>query len=258
MSKRVLVVDDEENIRQMTLLTLEAAGYEVGEAGSGMEAFAILGSDALWDVILLDQKMPGMVGIEVLKRIKVLAPTARVIMVTAFASVELAVEAMQLGASDFVRKPMTPEIVRNAVAAALLKSSEPRTSPDRVAAEAQAPQRLAVTMNGFTILRCADVHGGSLQKSDERHFLVRKPDGREQEVVVEISSEATASVEPVANRLPLDRAFWTEQAERFISDFIWNDGAVPASGRLVLKGVDADELEKFAKERQGKDRAQHI
>ena len=178
MSKRVLVIDDEENIRQMTRLTLEAAGYEVGEAGTGMEAFAILGGDALWDVVLLDQKMPGMVGTEVLKRVRVLAPTARVIMVTAFASVELAVEAMQLGASDFVRKPTTPEIVRNAVAAALLKSSEPRKAPDSLTTEQQTPPQPAVTMNGFTILRAADVGGGLPQRSNERCFLVRKPDGQ--------------------------------------------------------------------------------
>jgi CheY-like chemotaxis protein len=59
MCKRVLVVDDEENIRQMIRLTLETAGYLVGEARSGMEVFAILGGTASWDVILLDQKMPG-------------------------------------------------------------------------------------------------------------------------------------------------------------------------------------------------------
>lgn len=251
MTKRVLVVDDEENIRQMMRLTLEAAGYEVGEAVTGMEAFAILGGDPSWDVILLDQKMPGMVGTEVLKRIKVLAPAARVIMVTAFASLELAIEAMQLGASDFVRKPTTPEIVRNAVAAALLKSSTPRKSPDSLATENKTPHLRTVTMNGFTILRPADVRGTLPQRSNERCFLVRKPDGREQEVVVEISAEATAAVEQVTNHLPLEKAFWTEQAERFLSDFIWNDGAVPSSGKLLLRGVEADELEKAAKEHSG-------
>jgi CheY-like chemotaxis protein len=248
MTKRILVIDDEENIRQMMRLTLEAAGYEVGEAGTGMEAFAILGGDALWDVVLLDQKMPGMVGTEVLKRIRVLAPAARVIMVTAFASIELAVEAMQLGAGDFLRKPTTPEIVRNAVAAALLKSSEPRKPTESLTTEHKAPHLRTVTMNGFTILRAADVRSSLPQRSNERCFVVRKPDGREQQVVVEISSEATAAVEQVTNDLPLERAFWTEQAERFLSDFIWNDGAVPPSGKLVLKGVEADELEKAAEE----------
>jgi CheY-like chemotaxis protein len=56
MAKRVLIVDDEENIREMTRLALEAAGYEVGEAASGLEAFAIIGGDDAWDAVLLDQK----------------------------------------------------------------------------------------------------------------------------------------------------------------------------------------------------------
>ena len=67
--QRILIVDDEENIREMTRLALEAAGYEVAEAGTGLEAFAIIGSDESWDAVLLDQKMPGMVGTEVLRRL---------------------------------------------------------------------------------------------------------------------------------------------------------------------------------------------
>ena len=122
MAKRVLIVDDEENIREMTRLALETAGYEVGEAASGLEAFAIIGGDDSWDAVLLDQKMPGMVGTEVLRRIKVMLPSVKVIMMTAYASVELAIEAMKLGATDFVRKPMTPEILRNALTAAFAKS----------------------------------------------------------------------------------------------------------------------------------------
>jgi two-component system response regulator HydG len=125
MGERVLIIDDEENIRQMIRLTLEAAGYEVGEAGDGIETFAILGGDPAWNVVLLDQRLPLMEGTEVLRRINVLAPSARVVMMTAFASVELAVEAMKLGATDFLRKPMTPEVLRNCIAAALKKVSDP-------------------------------------------------------------------------------------------------------------------------------------
>ena len=123
MPGRVLIIDDEENIRQMVRLTLETAGYEVQEAEDGIEAFAILGGDPAWDVIMLDQRLPIMEGTEVLRRLNVLAPKARVVMMTAFASVELAVEAMKLGATDFLRKPMTPEVVRNTVVAALKKGS---------------------------------------------------------------------------------------------------------------------------------------
>lgn len=238
MTERVLIIDDEENIRQMIRLTLEAAAYEVAEARDGIEAFAILGGDPAWNVVLLDQRLPLMEGTEVLRRIKVLAPSARVVMMTAFASVELAVEAMKLGATDFLRKPMTPEVVRNSVAAALAKVSEPEASR-----RDQAHTR-TVTMNGFTILRGSN-DTRALPHPNERRFLVRKPDGRQQEVVVEISEESLQQAEQVTRGETIERAFWTSQAESFLRDFIWNDGDVPVAGKLILKGVDPDVLEKF-------------
>ncbi len=187
MTERVLVIDDEANIRQMILLTLETAGYEVQEAEDGIEAFAILGSDAAWNVILLDQRMPLMEGTEVLRRLKVLAPSARVVMMTAFASVELAVEAMKLGATDFLRKPMTPEVVRNAVAAALKKRSEPDAESVLKADRREPAETRSRTLNGFTILRGSDLTRALPQQPNERRFLVRRPDGHEQEVVVDSS-----------------------------------------------------------------------
>ena len=244
MSKRVLIIDDEENIRQMTRLTLETAGYEVVEAESGIEAFAILGSGVSWDVILLDQKMPGLTGIEVLRRLRVLAPSARTIMVTAFASVELAVAAMKLGATDFVRKPMTPETVRNAVAGALAKATKSPKAIVNEVDEGQTSRKRTMTLNGFTILRPADVLGLLPQRPNERSFLVRRPDGREQQVVVTITEEAINSAARATQHLSLEEAFWTEQAERFLSDFIWNDGNIPLNGKLTLKSVEAEELEK--------------
>ena len=250
MSKRVLIVDDEENIREMTRLALETAGYEVGEAGSGLEAFAIIGSDESWDAVLLDQKMPGMVGIEVLRRLQVMLPAARVIMMTAYASVDLAVEAMKLGATDFVRKPMTPESLRNALTAALAKA--PEVHQFNVAEDDKRQGSPQVTLNGFTILRATDIRGVMPQRPNERCFIVRKPDGREQEVVVEIDPEAVSAVEKVTNNLSLGKAFWTEQAEQFLSDFLWNDGNAPASGRLTLRGVEREALEKAARKEVSK------
>jgi DNA-binding response OmpR family regulator len=240
MPKRVLIIDDEENIRQMLRLTLETAGYEVGEAGDGMETFAILGGDPAWNVILLDQRLPIMEGTEVLRRIKVLAPQARVVMMTAFASVELAVQAMKLGATDFLRKPLTPEMVRNAVAAALKNTSKSAG----VEGHDEAGTR-SVTMNGFTILFSAD----SAKQPNERRFTVRKPNGRDQDVVVEISPEARESAERMTRGVTIDEDIWTSQAEVFLSEFIWNDGDVPRSGRLVLKGIDRNLLEQVAQQK---------
>jgi hypothetical protein len=69
-------------------------------------------------------------------------------------------------------------------------------------------------------------------------------------VVVEIADEAFREVEQAMHHIPLRKAFWTEQAERFLSDFIWNDGDVPGDGRITLRGVEPEELKKAAEKGQ--------
>lgn len=173
-SKRILIIDDEENIRRVTRLALEAAGYEVGEADDGEKGLELFGDGSGWDAVLLDQRMPGMDGLETLRRIKGRAPGAHVIMVTAYASIELAVEAMKLGSSDFVRKPMTPDIVRDAVAAALAKPSSP--VPAAGVKELEAPPRALiehVTMNGFSYVDAPE-SGGLATARAERAPLPRE------------------------------------------------------------------------------------
>ena len=138
---KLLIIDDEPHIRQMMRFTLEAGGYEVDEAGSGDEGLARFGNGAAYDAVVLDQKMPGLDGLETLRRIRERAPEARVLMATAFASIELAVDAMKLGAVDFLRKPMTPETLRGAVAAALVGHPAARpAAPVGGAAAAERPR----------------------------------------------------------------------------------------------------------------------
>ena len=102
--KRLLVIDDEPGHRLMVRAVMEAAGWRVFEAGSAEEGLAYLeGDDA--DVVLLDMRMPGMDGREALTRLREIDSTLPVVMLTAFASVETAVEAMKRGAYDFLTKP---------------------------------------------------------------------------------------------------------------------------------------------------------
>jgi DNA-binding response OmpR family regulator len=245
MSKRILIIDDEDHIRRMIRLTLETAGYEVGEAGDGLQGLEAFGDGSVWDVVLLDQKMPGLDGIETLRQIRERAPAARVIMVTAFASIELAVDAMKLGATDFVRKPMTPEVLRNAVSAALSKSQVVAAALSLAGREARQPAHSqpliqTITMNGFTILDDEDV---SVREPNERRFIVISPEGGEHEVLVEIDEEAVGYVERMTRRrLPPENSFWTSQAKRLLTDFLWNEGKVPPTRRLVVRDVDPDEL----------------
>ena len=70
MAQRILIIDDEDHIRQVMRLTLEAAGYEAGEAADGPRGLEAFGDGSTWDAVLLDQKMPGMDGLETLRHIK--------------------------------------------------------------------------------------------------------------------------------------------------------------------------------------------
>jgi DNA-binding response OmpR family regulator len=240
MSRRILIIDDEENIRRVTRLTLQAAGYEVGEAADGERGLEAFGDGSAWDAVLLDERMPGMDGLETLRRINERDSTARVVMATAYASIELAVDAMKLGATDFVRKPMTPEILRNALVAALSKA--PRLSESAALAlkegSAESPIQV-VTMNGFTILDSE----GSQPEAHERRFIVKTPSGTEHEVLVQIDEEAIGYVERMTRkRLPPENSFWTSQAQRLLSDYLWQEGKVPPTRKLTIREIDRDEL----------------
>jgi len=241
MSKRILIIDDEENIRRVMRLTLEAAGYEVGEATDGATGLELFGDGIAWDAVLLDQRMPGMDGLETLRHINDRDPSARVIMATAYASIELAVDAMKLGATDFVRKPMTPAILRNALVAALSKEPRRHEKFSGFAAEhvSAVPLIQIITMNGFTILDSKNVR----HEPNERRFIVQSPTGTEHEVLVVIDDEAVSYVERMTRRkLPPENSFWTGQAEKLLSDYIWKESKVPRTRKLTIKEVDRDEL----------------
>jgi len=245
MQGRVLVIDDEDHIRRVMCMTLEAAGYEVGEAADGPRGLEAFGDGSAWDAVLLDQRMPGMDGLETLRRMKERRADARVIMITAYASIELAVDAMKLGATDFVRKPMTPEIVRNAVTAALAKPRAamvvpPSPAPARIPDQ---PPITRLTLNGFRLWP-APAPEAAQPEASRRRFMVQHPDGWEQEVVVEIEPAAVGLVERATGRsLPLENSFWTWEAEHALNNFLWNEGKVPPEGKLTIARMDSDDLQ---------------
>jgi DNA-binding response OmpR family regulator len=239
--KRILIIDDEEHIRRMMRLTLQAAGYAAGEARDGGEGLQLFGDGSTWNGVVLDQRMPGMDGLATLKQIKERDPDAPVIMATAYASIDLAVEAMKFGASDFVRKPLTPDVLRNALAAALSKRpAESSTSRSTRTLSAARPSIQTVTMNGFTILEETET---PVLDSQQRRFVVVSPKGEKHEIVVEIDPEPIEYVQRMtAQKLLPDSSFWTAQARVLLSDFLWNEGKMPPMHRLVLKHLDAEKL----------------
>ena len=100
----ILIVDDEEHIRKIMSIMLGKHGYKCRAAASGEEALAILAGED-FDAVLTDMKMPGIDGLELLARIKADKPEQVVVVVTAFASMDTAIQAMKAGAYDYLAKP---------------------------------------------------------------------------------------------------------------------------------------------------------
>src|SRR5512133_3423006 len=113
----ILIVDDEESVRDSLYNWFSEDGYRVESAENAKKALTILESDQ-FDIILADIKMPGMDGLEMLRRIKSIKPDSIVIVMTAFATVDTAVKALKDGAYDYITKPFDPDdlthLIRNA------------------------------------------------------------------------------------------------------------------------------------------------
>jgi DNA-binding NtrC family response regulator len=115
---RILVVDDELTVCRSIRQVLVREDCEVDMALSGEEALA-KEAERSHDVMIVDLMMPGISGLDLLKMLKAKNPAARVIMVTGYPTMKNALQAMQLGAMDFLPKPFLPTTLRNLVAAAL-------------------------------------------------------------------------------------------------------------------------------------------
>ncbi len=118
--KRIIVADDEPSMRELLGMVLEAEGYSVLPAPGGREAKDLMSRDTQGiDLVIQDLKMPGTDGTELLRWIKSEAPSVPVIVITAFSSWDSAVEAMRLGAYDYIRKPFDTDTIRSVVGRAL-------------------------------------------------------------------------------------------------------------------------------------------
>ena len=116
--RSVLIVDDEKNILLTLSQSLEVLQLETDTATNGEDALTKL-KEKDFSLILLDLRMPGIDGMEVLRQVREIRPDIRIIMISAYGTIELAVEAMKLGAVDFIQKPFSPEEIRALVSRVL-------------------------------------------------------------------------------------------------------------------------------------------
>ena len=244
----ILVIDDEPNIRKMVGLALEQSGHIVEEAADGIEGLEKFGDGGGWGLALLDQRMPGLEGLDVLRQMNALNPRARVIFMTAFATLDLALDAMEKGATDFLRKPFSLDTLRGAVEAGL------RHHP--VAAPSDGARRLGLmTLNGFLI---EPLHQAAKRRSGEiqQTVAVRAPNGNLTPCVVVFPPDL---VEQVHRSLgdtdwPVSDRFWQEMADEMLAHHLWHNASVPM-GAFLRRGDYAPHLDRWLGAVSGKRRA---
>ena len=225
---RILVVDDEANIRMTVKLALQHVGHTVETAADGLEGLEKFGDGLEYDLALLDRRMPGMEGLEVLKEMKKRDPEAKIIMATAFGTIDLAIEAMKSGATDFIRKPFTSETLRGAIDTMLKHKpgSEPGHSEISFG---------MTTINGFRI-EYVPSPVVSIDEEFSQDFNLSSPSGRKDVCKVTLQDTFIREVRRYANRskLPNEPRFFQSICEEALANYLWQNAEFPEGGSMTV------------------------
>ena len=189
----------------------------------GLEKF---GDGEGFDLVLLDQRMPGMEGLEVLREMKKRNALAKIVMATAFGTIDLAIEAMKEGATDFLRKPFTADMLRGALQSALGETSVKRK-------DASGITFASTTINGFRIEFSAN-GGERIVEGFRQDFTIRDPDGKSANCTVILSLEVMNQVKnEISNQIPQgnDR-FWQAMCDEALANHLWQNAEFPIGHEL--------------------------
>ncbi|HTQ08731.1 MAG TPA: response regulator [Fimbriimonadaceae bacterium] len=231
---RILVIDDETNIRTMIRLALQHVGYEVETAADGEDGIRKFGDGTTWDLVLLDQRMPGLTGIEVQRVLRKTAPKTKLIMITAFGTIDLAAEAIQAGAMDFLRKPFTADTLRGAVQSAIDREV---VSLSENTASAFTPFT-RTTINGFRFEPAPD--GRTTDAGDVTcEFIVDLPDHSSTIVKVVLPSYVQELVKAYTDmeEPPGGDSFWQGLCEEALANYLWQHAGLPPGGFFRIEDL---------------------
>ena len=174
---KLLLIDDDPGIRKVMSITLEDAGYAVRTAASGEEGLALC-LESSPEIVITDIRMPGMDGLEVLRCVKEKYPDIEVIVVTAFSELDFAVKALQLGASDFITKPVNDDALQVALKRARERYSTRRELRDYTAIIEEkwmeTAEELAKTFNFQQILIDSSIDGIVACDQEDRVIIFNK------------------------------------------------------------------------------------
>lgn len=221
----------------MMRLALEHVGYDVEAASDGAEGLQKYGEGKNWDLVLLDHRMPGMTGTEVQQKIVERNPDARIIMVTAFGTISLALEAIQAGASDFLRKPFTAETLRQAVSAALEK---PVVRMNAVPVGLATREFTRTTINGFSFNLYEEVEN---DRSRDVLCIFEVSRGNESPAQVRVTLpeyvQELALAHADTEQMPGGRRFWQAMCEEALANYLWQHAELPPNNTLLIDDLSS-------------------
>ena len=230
----ILIVDDDKNIRKMVRLTLERAGHDVVAAEDGLTGLTLFDDGKEWDLLLLDQRMPGLAGDEFTREARRRDPAARVMMMTSYASVDLASSVMKAGATDFLRKPFSAETLTAAVGAALGRRRLFNAPPVEQAAQKPTLQpmpEITYYFNGFEYWPMESADETAEQKSlfaIRRNFFVRTPGGTVGKCTVGVTPHVRLQVGNDSKREFEPGDFvWDSVCRTALANYLWDKASMP-------------------------------
>jgi FixJ family two-component response regulator len=237
MASHILVIDDEVNIRTMIRLALEFSGYTVETAADGDEGLTKFGDGSGFDLVLLDQRMPGMSGSEVQAAIRTRSSSMRIVVITAFGTIDMALEAMKSGAVDFLRKPFTADTLRLAVKTALQK--EVHTTAGIPAKEVLGAFT-RTTINGYNF-HMTESHIDDRTSERIANYEVEMPDASSQLVTVKLPVFVLELAKAYADceRLPGGERFSVALTEEALANYLWQNAELPPSNILVIDDLSS-------------------
>ena len=235
MARSILIVDDEPNMRWVLGRALEQAGYEVHSAENGDDAAGLLVRQQI-DLVLLDLKLRGEDGLTILRRLRERRPDLVVLILTAYGTVPTAVEAMQLGAADFLRKPFDVEEVVFKIARALERRAMQQELARLTVLQRRAPAFDALIGTDTSWRRLVE-QARQVAFTDDAVLFVGEPGSGRTTLARAVHVASQRATGPL---IELDLSVYHESAqERALLGATGRDGAWSAagSGTLVLHGL---------------------
>ncbi|MBN1977495.1 MAG: response regulator [Anaerolineae bacterium] len=236
-SDRILIIDDDPKMRELLNECLAPLGYDVTPATSGRQALELIEKEQ-FNVVLLDLMLPDIEGMKVFRELREQRPETEVIVLTGYASLESAIEALRIGAYDYVTKPFDASVVQSATRRAV----EKHRFRLRLAALNRATQAMIATLDPDEVLRLAMAEARTMLGAEATAILLRDPASDELRLVA--SAGASAAL-PIGTRVPADAGIvgWIVQNARpALIDDVQSDPRCAANPACALAGPDTHTL----------------